>query len=295
MWLNSRSFWISSFAALSLGVGGQAMALDILGMWNFGDPAGTEQKFREALKTAKGDDVLILQTQIARTYGIRKDFAQAQKILKEVEPQLAKAGVEPNVRYWLEWGRTLFSATHPKESQTEDVRAQARGAFNKAFELADKAGLGYLATDALHMQGFVDNEPAKLLDWNIKTLAYMDASKDLQAKKWEGSLVSNVGYALHENGRYDEALAHFQRALKVREAQGKPGPIRVAHWYIAWTYRTMKRIDEAIAIQSRLEREWDADGKPDPYVYEELAALYKDKGDTERAAHYQAKFAASSK
>lgn len=269
------------------------MALDVLGMWNFSDPAGTELLFRKALKAAKGDDVLILQTQIARTFGIRKEFAQAQAILKEVEPQLATAGAEPNVRYWLELGRTLSSATHSKESQTDAVREQARAAFTKAFALADKAGLGYLATDAMHMMGFVDTEPAKLLEWNLKTLAYMDANKDPEAKKWEGSLVSNVGYALHENGRYEEALAHFKRALAVKEKQGKPAGIRIAHWYIGWTLRSLKRYDEALAIQLRLEKEWDEAKNPDPYVYEELAALYKEKGDAAKASHYQAKFDAA--
>jgi tetratricopeptide (TPR) repeat protein len=266
------------------------MALDIPGMWNFSDPAGTELLFRKALKAAKGDDALILQTQIARTYGLRKDFAKAQATLKEIEPQLAGAGVEPNVRYWLEWGRTLSSAVHSKESQTDEVRAQARAAYTKAFDLADKSGLGYLATDAMHMMGFVDTEPAKLLEWNLKTLAYMDASKDPEAKRWEGSLVSNVGYALHQNGRYEEALTHFKRALAVKEKQGKPEGIRIAHWYIGWTLRSLKRYDEALAIQLRLEKEWDEAGNPDMYVYEELAALYQATGEAAKAALYQDKF-----
>jgi tetratricopeptide (TPR) repeat protein len=176
---------------------------------------------------------------------------------------------------------------------TEAVRRQAGAAYMRAFELADKAGLGYLAVDAMHMMGYVDTEPQKLLDWNIKSLAYMDASPDPQAKKWEGSLVSNVGYALHENGRFDEALAHFERALKVNEKSGNAEKIRIAHWYIAWTLRSLKRNDEAIAIQSRLEQEWDAAGKPDPYVFEELAALYTATGNKEKAAHYAAKFKAA--
>jgi tetratricopeptide (TPR) repeat protein len=269
------------------------MAVDILGMWSFSDPAGTELLFRKALKAAKGDDALILQTQIARTFGIRKQFEQARAVLQEVQPHLAHAGAEVNVRYWLELGRTLSSATHSKESQTDAVREQARAAYTKAFDLADKAGLGYLATDAMHMMGFVDSEPAKLLDWNIKTLAYMDASTDPQAKRWEGSLVSNVGYALHQNGRYEEALAHFQRALAVKEKAGKPEGIRIAYWYIAWTYRSLKRYQDALDIQLRLEREFDAAGSPDPYVYEELAALYKTVGDPAKAAHYEAKFEAA--
>jgi hypothetical protein len=48
----------------------------------------------------------------------------------------------------------------------------------------------------------------------------------------------------------------------------------------------MKRFDEALAIQLRLERERDTAGQPDRFVFEELEALYRERGDAERAAHY---------
>ena len=60
-----------------------AMAIDIDPLWDFSKPDVSEQRFRAALASATGDDALILQTQIARTYGLRKDFAKAQDILVE--------------------------------------------------------------------------------------------------------------------------------------------------------------------------------------------------------------------
>jgi hypothetical protein len=45
-------------------------------------------------------------------------------------------------------------------------------------------------------------------------------------------------------------------------------------------------IDEALEIQLRLEREAQATGKPDPYVFEELELLFKEKGNVERTNHY---------
>jgi tetratricopeptide (TPR) repeat protein len=291
-----RNFFLSSVALLAALAGGQVMAVDVLSLWNFSDPAGTEEKFREALATAKGDDVLILQTQIARTHGLRKDFGAAQKILKEeVEPHLARAGAEANVRYWLEFGRTLSSGKHGKESQTDAVRAQARAAFDQAFSLADKSGLGYLAVDALHMRSFTYSDAEKMLALDLDTLAYMESSNDAESKKWEASLRNNVGWSLHKAGRLEEALAQFKLALAARERQGNPENIRVAHWMIAWTLRAMNRTEEALVIQLRLEKEGEAEGKPDPYVFEELAALYKAKGDAANAGRYQAKFEAASK
>ncbi|MGW8225723.1 MAG: hypothetical protein ACWGOY_08315, partial [Anaerolineales bacterium] len=98
------------------------MALDISSLWDFNKPEISEERFRSALSTASGDDVLILQTQIARTYGLRSDFSKAQQILAEIEPQILNAGIEAKVRYYLESGRTYSSATHPPESQTDEVK-----------------------------------------------------------------------------------------------------------------------------------------------------------------------------
>jgi tetratricopeptide (TPR) repeat protein len=154
-------------------------------MWNHADPAGSERKFRAALETASGDTALILQTQIARTYGIRQQFDQARAILQGLD--LSHAGPEASVNYWLEWGRTFCSATHAPESQTDEAR----------------------------------------------DLAYMEASSDPKARTWAGSLHNNVGYALHQVGRLEEALEQFNLVLAARELQRNERGIRIAHWMIA--------------------------------------------------------------
>ena len=46
------------------------MALDLNALWDFGRPEVSEQRFRDALQSATGDQALILRTQIARTYGL---------------------------------------------------------------------------------------------------------------------------------------------------------------------------------------------------------------------------------
>jgi tetratricopeptide (TPR) repeat protein len=263
--------------------------MDIASLWNHADPAGSETKFREALENATGDTALILQTQIAKTYGIRKQFDQARAILKTLD--LTGVGPAASVNYWLEWGRTFCSATHNPALQTDEARDQARAAFTRAFELAREAKLNFLAIDALHMMGIVDTAPEELLAWNLKTLAFMEASNDLGARTWEASLRNNVGYGLHQVGRLEEALEQFKLALTAREKKGDVRGVRIAHWMIAWTLRGLERFDEAIEIQLRLEREWDSDVQPDPYVYEELAALFEATGDHTRAEHYRVKHA----
>ena len=60
---------------------------------------------------------------------------------------------------------------------------------------------------------------------------------------------------------------------------------------IAWTLRAQEKYQQAIDIQLGLEKEWDADGQPDPYVYEELEILYRAENNLERASYYAQKLA----
>jgi len=262
------------------------MTIDVAALWDFNNPELSEERFRAALSTASADDTLLLQTQIARTYGIRRNFPQAQQILSDIEPQIQTASVETKVRYYLELGRTYSSATHPPESQTAEVRELARSAFIRAFELAQNEKLDSLAIDSLHMMPFVDTAPEDQVGWNLKAIALMQSSSQQDAKKWAGSLHNNTGYALHLLGRYENALSEFKLALAAHERGGNPQAVRIAHWMIAWTLRALGQLNEAIEIQLRLERECDEAGEPDIYVFEELGHLYKALNNDEKVEFY---------
>lgn len=269
-----------------------AMAIDITKLWDYSKPAASETRFRAAMNGASDDDAFILQTQIARTFGLRRQFDTARETLAPLEPRLASASAEAQVRYHLELGRSFASATHPPDNPPAN-REAARSHFIRAFTLAQAAALDYLAIDALHMMPTVDTEPAQQLAWNERALAYLEQSTQPDAKRWEASLRNNVGYARHLAGDYDEALRQYQLSLAAHERAGNASNVRIAHWMIASTYRAQKRFDEAIAIQLRLEREWAAAGEPDPYVFEELEHLFRATHDTEKANLYQAKLKAA--
>ena len=269
------------------------MAIDVNPLWDHGNPELSESRFRAASVGASADDSLILQTQIARTFGLRSRFDEARGILAAIESQLGGASAEVGVRYFLELGRTYASPVHPEEARTTENRETARGHFMRAFERAKRAGLDFLAIDALHMMPMVDTEPALQLDWDLKAIDVMEKSSQPDAKRWEGSLRNNVGYAKHLMGDYDEALRQFRLSLAAHEKAGKVEAVRIAHWMIAWTYRAQKRYTEAIEIQLRLEREWDEAGEPDPYVFEELEQLYVAVQDDDKARHYRQRYEAS--
>lgn len=247
-------------------------------LWDYADPAASETRFRAALSALRGDgrgdhDLrLELLTQIARTYSLRRRFAEAHKVLDEVEPALRTAGIMPRLRYLLERGRTFNSA---------GAKGQARPLFVQAWELGRDAGAEDLAIDAAHMVAIVDGGE-QALQWNQKALPLALNAKDPEARRWKAALLNNIGYELQQLGRLEEALGYFQRAVPAYEERGDPRNVHSAHWMVAHCLRLLKRHDEALAIQLRLER----NGAPDGYVFEELAELYDATGKAELAQRY---------
>ncbi|MFN8822687.1 MAG: tetratricopeptide repeat protein [Betaproteobacteria bacterium] len=255
----------------------------------------SEQRFRAALLTASADDALILRTQIARSLGLRRDFERAREELRAVAKELDRAGAEARTRYFLELGRTYASAAHPAELQTPQASELARSAYRQAIELARTASLDGLAIDAIHMMAFVDTDAADQLTWAEEALRIVESSTQPAARRWEASIRNNLGHALHQLGRYDEALVQLRQAVAIRERGTSAEATRTAHWMVARTLRVMGRVDEALKIQLRLEREADLAGKPDHYVFEELRLLYASKGEPDRARHYEDRIAAATR
>ena len=265
---------------------GVAMAgVDLDALWDYGDPAASESRLRGALAAARGDDVLVLRAQIARSYSLRRRFAEAHAELDSIAPQLAAAGAEAQVHALLERGRTLRSAG--------DALA-ARPLFLHAIELAERGGLERLAADAMHMVALVEPGVEGQIDWHRRTIAYARAARDPKARGWEAPALNNLGVTLREAGRLDESLAAFrdaEQAYARRQADGQA--LLVARWQVANVLRLQGRVDEALAMQLALEAAFAARGAPDPYVFDELARLYGARGDAARAAAYRQRQAAA--
>ena len=177
-------------AAIAVLAASPVFAIDLVPLWDFRQPAASEARFREALETASGDDALILQTQIARTYMLRGDFGAARNLLAGIQAPVQAAGAEARARYWLELGRSYVSHKHPAHTQTAEARQLARDAYTRALQIAEGASLDALAIDVVHMFAFVDPAPARQLEWNQKALAMVEASEQEQARQWEPSVRS---------------------------------------------------------------------------------------------------------
>jgi len=268
--------------ALILSVCSSALAMtDIDDYWEYSDPAASEQRFREALATAQGDRALELQTQIARTYSLRKRFDDAHALLDTIEPQLTQAGAGPRVRYLLERGRTLNSSGY---------KADARPLFEEAWAVARASQLDGLAVDAAHMVPIVVSGPDGTL-WTMRGIELARASDDRKARAMLPALLNNHAWNLFDEGRLAEALPVFREAEVEWLRTGKQPQGRIATWSVARCLRALGRIDDALTLQLDLEREWAAAGQTDGYVYEEVAELYELKGDVAAARPYFARAA----
>lgn len=238
---------------------------EIDALWDYGNPAESETRFRDALAQAEaaGDDTraLELRTQIARTHSLRRQFKQAHALLDAIQPHLATAPPIVHVRYLLERGRTFNSAGEP---------ATALPLFEEALQRAETAGLDFYAVDAAHMAA-IAAPTGQQMAWHERALSLAEGSRQPRARGWRGSLYNNLGWTLHDAGKYEQALGAFQKALDARLEQGSPvAQVRIARWAVARCLRSLGRVEEALEIQETLQRDHAASDTADGYVFEEL-------------------------
>jgi tetratricopeptide (TPR) repeat protein len=239
-----RSRFRAASLALAAALAGLAVAsafarIDVDSLWEYGDPAASEARFRAELAAAKGDDRLELLTQIARTYSLRNRFMEAHRILDEVQPRLAHAGPRPRIRYLLERGRAFNSDGAPE---------RARPFFLEAFERARKAREEGLAVDAAHMVAITWAGTTRGLAWNRRGLAIARASHDAKAQALVPALLNNSAWDLYRLHRYPQALHAFEDAERAWSTSGGPAQVSIARWSVAHCLRALGRDRQALAI-----------------------------------------------
>jgi len=251
--------------------------LDIDSFWEYHDPALSESRFRTALPGVQGDERLELLTQIARTYSLRGQFAEAQALLDEVESELDGAGARPQIRYLLERGRTYNS------SGNQDT---ARPLFIQAWELGQSTGQTGLAVDAAHMVAITYSGTAEAITWNLRGLDLARPSPDKKARALIPAMLNNTAWDLHTMGEFAQALPLFAEAQVEWEKRGQPTQIQIARWSVARCLRSLGQHNEALTIQQTLEAEHQQAGTSDGYVFEEIAENLLALARTDEAKPY---------
>jgi tetratricopeptide (TPR) repeat protein len=253
-------------------------------LWVYDAPAISEARFRAELAkhSTLSREARETTTQVARALGLQRKFAAADAALDTLASDLDKAPARIRVRYLLERGRIRNSSGNP---------AAAVPLFKDAAYAALKdtlSGADFYRVDALHMLG-IATPPDERLDWNLRALAAADASIDVRARDWRGSLLNNIGWIYHDRGDYATALDYWQKGLAAREAAGDERRARIAKWTVARGLRSLNRLDEAEKIQHALVVENETAGTPDGFVYEELAEIALARNDGATAKTWAAK------
>jgi tetratricopeptide (TPR) repeat protein len=249
-------------------------------LWEYGDPAASEARFRALLATADGNLHLELLTQIARTYSLRQRFDEAHAMLDAVAQKQPKPGSRAHVRYLLERGRT-----HNSNNQTE----LARVLFLQAWEEGQAAQLAGLAVDAAHMVAITLAGTPEALIWNERGLTVARESRDPKARALLPALLNNSAWELHDGQRYEEALVRFEEAATAWRATGRQPQIWLADWSVARCLRSLKRHHDALSLLYAVAGEREAAHAVDGTVFEEIAENLAALGERTAAMPYFAR------
>ncbi|MBX3078696.1 MAG: hypothetical protein KF692_05645 [Cryobacterium sp.] len=105
--------------------------------------------------------------------------------------------------------------------------------------------------------------------WTQEALAALEQTGDDRTKRWAVALHNNLGWNLHDAGRFDDALAQFSLAQGAAIRFATQDQQFSARWAVARCLRSLGRAEEALEIQRELSRERPDDAD----VREELAIL----------------------
>ncbi len=259
---------------------------DLYDLWDYGDPAATAVKFRNILPQAKSSGnvgyTIELLTQIARTESLQGRFAEAHVLLDEAAEMLTSNLPIPQIRIWLERGRSYHSA-----GETET----AVSLFRQAYELGQKTGgaADFYTIDAAHMLGFATSTNDEQLEWNLLALKLTEETAVSRAQKWRGSLLNNIGWTYHDRAEFQQALAIFEEAYEWQKkyAQDKPERVSIAKWCVGRTYRSLGRYEDAFTLQKELAAEnARLNTPPDGFVSEEIGECLLALGQAAEARPY---------
>jgi tetratricopeptide (TPR) repeat protein len=232
-------------------------------LWDYANPAATEQKFREVLRlTEHSGDISYrgqLLTQIARTEGLQRKFNQSHATLDRVEGILTPDLTLAKSRYLLERGRVFNSSGKPET---------AMPLFVDAFEVASINGHARYAVDAIHMIAIAERDPAKQVEWNLKGIALVEG--DPTQAGWLHALYNNIGESYAALSDYQNAYSYFHKLSQLQKAtRGEADMYTVKDE--ARMLRLLGRPEQSLELMEPIARKHAMSGARDGWVEEELA------------------------
>ncbi|WP_127793714.1 hypothetical protein [Agromyces sp. LHK192] len=260
-------------------------------LWDFSDPAGSEERFREAADDDEWSSHVrqALATQLARAVGLQGRHDEGLAVLDAVETELDEGAAtrhedhaggvrsqsqgeaddagddaadaersEVRARIALERGRILAAAQRLDDALPE---------LTRAVREAVHAGSAFLALDALHVLALADTGHER--EWAEQGFAVIAADRDPRVRRWGVALHNNLGWTLHDGGDAAAGLEQFELAVEFADRYGTAKQQHVTRWAVGRALRTLGRVDEALDLQRELARA----APDDAWVAGEIDAL----------------------
>lgn len=235
-------------------------------LWNFGNPAETEEKFRNILPLAEtANDISYLAqllSQIARTQGLQGKFDDAHITLDRVEKMLTPDLKLARVRYLLERGRAFNSSHH---------QGKAMPLFIEAYELASSIREMKYAIDAVHMVAIAKEDPKDQIEWNLKGISMANADKN--SRSWLHALYNNIGESYLQTKEYRTAASYFHKLAELQKENGGEADMYTLKDE-AKAIRLSGNPNEALALIEPIYDKLISEKQDDGWIREEMAENY---------------------
>lgn len=218
---------------------------------------------------------------MALVQALQKKIEQAHKTLDNAQALLTPEYDLARARILLERGRVFQQAEKIPEAQDY---------FEQSYELSRKHNFDYHTINAAHMIAIVAEKTEDKIKWNQRALELATSTPDKRAHLWLGALYNNLGQNYLEAKQFDKALTSFQKALEHREREAYIPNIRAAKWALACALRSLDCLDDALAIQHALAKEYETMAEKESFdipiemfklvrgmVYEEITEIYHAK------------------
>ena len=211
-------------------------------LWLPGDPiASAERLAAAAAEPARSEVVRAeLQTQRARALGLQGRIEEAEALLDSLEPAIGVL----EVRVQLERGRIRLAADRADEAVPLLESALRAARRDGDVSLAVETALTLAEADRPHTQ-----------QWIEEGLADLAGTGDPGILRWGVVLHDLRGWARLDDGDAEAALVSFEDAADYAERYGTADQRFAAQWATGRALRELGRVDEALALQRRLQEE----------------------------------------
>lgn len=292
-WLQLTSLGLALSACSTSGP-----AIDVDQYWVEQNPSQSESNFqgliadRPELKSAPFElEYIEVLTQMAKAQLEQGKIEISKSTLDRAQAGLGQVKKDPESQeYQLVKARLILVRGQWVKTQAL-LRYQARSYFHQAYSIASTQRLDFFAIEAAYYLAMEEPSIEGQIHWNQAALRLAQVTRDAAAQAWIGRIRHQMGWSYLDHHFYQKAHDEFQkeiiwRSANVTSSSSQQEALLAARWARGKTLRLLGQTEEALAIQLNLRGEYDAIGKTNGYVYEELGEIALNQSQKEEMQKY---------